>query len=242
MAGVVIAILFFERRRPARKLSRPLARRIGRNIALGALSMGAAGLLESPLARRLARSVVKGRSGLVQQIPLPHWARDLLAVAAMDYTIYLWHVATHRIPFLWRFHLVHHLDRELDSTTALRFHFAEIIVSVPYRLLQVRVIGTSERALLLWQRLFFMSVLFHHSNLRLPDTLERRLELLLTTPRMHRIHHSDEVQDTNSNWSSGLSIWDRLHGTLRARAPDDSIRIGAPNLRVEDGNYRYRRH
>jgi sterol desaturase/sphingolipid hydroxylase (fatty acid hydroxylase superfamily) len=152
----------------------------------------------------------------------------------MDYTMYLWHVGTHRSPFLWRFHLVHHIDHDLDSSTALRFHAADMALSVPYRLLQVAAIGASPRALRLWQGWFFLSVLFHHSNVRLPMTLERAAARLLTTPRMHFIHHKAARAETDSNWSSGLSLWDHLHGTFRFGDPQPGSSIGVPAYRSPD--------
>lgn len=193
--------------------------------------MAAVALVERPVVDRLARRAATRRRGFVQQLPLSPALRDALAVLAMDYTIYLWHVATHRLPFLWRFHLVHHLDLDMDSTTALRFHFTDMVISTPYRALQVIVIGTSPRALTAWQAFFFSSVLFHHSNIRLSDRAERVLAWLFTTPRMHGIHHSAVEKQTNSNWSSGLSVWDRLHGTLRLDVPDERIIIGVPAYR-----------
>ena len=186
--------------------------------------------VENPIVRRLSARVERSRWGLVQRLPLSAGARDALAVLLMDYTIYLWHVGTHRIPFLWRFHLVHHLDLDMDSSTALRFHAADMALSTPYRAAQVLLIGVSPRALEIWQRWFFASVLFHHSNLRLPPRLERALALVLTTPEMHGIHHSAERDRTDSNWSSGLSVWDRLHGTFRLDAVP-APEIGVPAYR-----------
>jgi sterol desaturase/sphingolipid hydroxylase (fatty acid hydroxylase superfamily) len=131
-------------------------------------------------------------------------------------------------------HLVHHLDLDLDSSTALRFHAADMAISIPYRLAQVALIGTSPRALRLWQGWFFLSVLFHHSNVRLPVELERRAARLFTTPRMHGIHHSAVQEETDSNWSSGLSLWDHLHGTFRFDEPGPDARIGIPAYRSPD--------
>jgi sterol desaturase/sphingolipid hydroxylase (fatty acid hydroxylase superfamily) len=204
---------------------------------MGAMSMAVVAVVQTPLTQPLAEWADRRRHGLVRRLPLPGWAQDAAAFLLMDYTMYLWHVATHRQPFLWRFHLVHHLDLDLDSSTALRFHAADMAISVPYRLLQVAVIGTSPRALRLWQSWFFLSVLFHHSNLRLPLDVERRLARLLTTPRMHGIHHSTVRAETNSNWSSGLSLWDHLHATFRLDVPQDEVVIGVPGYRgtVEAG-------
>lgn len=222
----MVGLVVLEKRRPLRRKSQPEPRRTVGNLLLGGLSIGVASALQKPLVEPVARAVGQRRIGLVQGLPLSSAAKDLLAIAGMDYTIYLWHVATHRVPFLWRFHLVHHIDRDLDASTALRFHVAEMVLSVPYRALQIVLIGTSGRALAVWQRFFFLSVLFHHSNLRLPQGFERVLALFLTSPRMHGIHHSTVVDEQNSNWSSGLSIWDRLHGTFRLDVPQEQINLG----------------
>jgi sterol desaturase/sphingolipid hydroxylase (fatty acid hydroxylase superfamily) len=149
----------------------------------------------------------------------------------MDYTLYAWHVLTHRVPLLYRFHRVHHSDLEMDATTALRFHFGEFVLSIPFRAAQIGVLGVSPRALAAWQRATGAAVLFHHSNLRLPIALERWLSHLVVTPRMHGIHHSIVFEEQDSNWSSGLSIWDTLHGTRRANVPQAAIEIGLPDKR-----------
>jgi sterol desaturase/sphingolipid hydroxylase (fatty acid hydroxylase superfamily) len=194
---------------------------------------GAAALqvTEKPLAAALTSLVERRRVGLLKVLRLPLWAEVAAAVVLLDYTLYLWHVLTHRVPFLWRFHLVHHIDLDLDASTALRFHFAELAVSVPWRAAQILLIGVSPLALSVWQTLLLVSILFHHSNVRLPIELERRLNFLVVTPRMHGIHHSTRKGETDSNWSSGLTVWDRLHGTLRLDVPQDAITIGVPAYR-----------
>jgi sterol desaturase/sphingolipid hydroxylase (fatty acid hydroxylase superfamily) len=130
------------------------------------------------------------------------------------------------VPLLWRFHAVHHLDRDLDASTAIRFHFGEMLLSVPYRLAQVALLGISPTTLRLWKRLLFASVVFHHSNLRLPLAAERRLATVIVTPRMHGIHHSEVEAERNSNWSSLISWWDFAHRTFRADIPQNEITIG----------------
>ena len=229
--GTAAAILVLERRTPLRQQTQAEPGRLVRNLALGALSMAVIAMAENPVVRPLARHAGEQHRGLVQALPVPAWARDLLAFLLMDYTIYVWHVLTHKVPALWRLHLVHHVDLDMDSSTALRFHALDMLVSVPWRAAQVALIGTSSRALRLWQAFFFASVLFHHSNLRLPARLERVLARLLTTPRMHGIHHSTVHGETDSNWSSGLSIWDRLHRTFRLDVPQRDIVIGVPGYR-----------
>lgn len=232
LLGVAAAlILVGERRRPLRERTQPAARRIAGNLVLGGLALATVALIEGPVVRPLAARAERRRMGLVQRLHAPAWLRDLLAFLLMDYTVYLWHVSTHRIAFLWRFHLVHHVDLDMDASTALRFHAVDMAISVPYRALQVAAIGVSPRALAAWQGFFFVSVLFHHSNLRLPHVLERRLARVITTPRMHGIHHSTVRAETDSNWSSGLSLWDHLHRTFRFDVPQAAIAIGVPGYR-----------
>lgn len=206
-----------------------------RNAAFGALSLAVIAAVENPLVRPLARQVETRRWGLAQHLPAAAWVRDAAAFLVMDYTIYLWHVLTHKVPALWRLHLVHHVDLDMDASTALRFHALDMVVSAPYRAAQVTLAGASPRALRLWQAFFFMSVLFHHSNLRLPARLERSLARVITTPRMHGIHHSTMRSETNSNWSSGLSLWDHLHRTFRLDVPADRLQVGVPAYRDPAG-------
>jgi sterol desaturase/sphingolipid hydroxylase (fatty acid hydroxylase superfamily) len=151
-----------------------------------------------------------------------------MAIVLLDYTLWWWHWASHRIPFVWRFHLVHHIDRDMDASTALRFHFGELALSIPVRAAQMIVIGVDPRSLWLWQTILFGSILFHHANVRLPAGFERVLVRLIVTPRMHGIHHSNHQDQTDSNWSSLLSVWDSLHRTFRLDVPDERITIGVP--------------
>ncbi|MDQ3255355.1 MAG: sterol desaturase family protein, partial [Acidobacteriota bacterium] len=117
------------------------------------------------------------------------------------------------------------------TSTALRFHFGELALSVPYRAVQVALIGVSPLALSVWQTLLLLSIMFHHSNVKLPIKTETWLNCLIVTPRMHGIHHSIVPEETASNWSSGLTVWDRLHGTLRLNVPQDEVVIGVPTYR-----------
>jgi sterol desaturase/sphingolipid hydroxylase (fatty acid hydroxylase superfamily) len=150
----------------------------------------------------------------------------MLAVVLLDYTLYIWHVLTHRVPWLWRFHLVHHVDRDLDASTALRFHAGELALSIPWRAAQIAAIGVPPDALRIWQNMLLLSILFHHSNVELPIDVERLVARIIVTPRLHGIHHSDVPEETDSNWSSGLTVWDYLHRTLRCDVPQQAITIG----------------
>jgi sterol desaturase/sphingolipid hydroxylase (fatty acid hydroxylase superfamily) len=233
--GAFAVLVVAEARRPLRRPeAEPKPRRDLRNLAVAALSAATLRALEKPVVEPLSRAVERRRRGLLQWLAPPRWLELPLAVALMDYTLYLWHALTHRVPFLWRLHAVHHVDLDLSATTALRFHFAEMAVSVPYRAAQVALLGVGPRALSVWQTFLFASILFHHSNLRLPLGLERRLVPFLVTPRMHGIHHSIVEEEANSNWSSGFTLWDRLHGTLRLDVPQDRVTVGLPAYRDPD--------
>jgi sterol desaturase/sphingolipid hydroxylase (fatty acid hydroxylase superfamily) len=232
--GAFAALAMAESRRPLRRQEHAKLRRDLRNLAVAAMSAATLQALEKPVVEPLSRLVERCRWGLLKQASLPGWAETALAVLLMDYTLYLWHVLAHRSPVLWRLHQVHHVDLDMDASTALRFHFAEMAASVPYRAAQVALIGVAPRPLSVWQTFLFVCILFHHSNLRLPLWLERRLVPLIVTPRMHGIHHSIIEEETNSNWSSGLTLWDRLHGTLRLDVPQDEISVGVAAFRDAD--------
>ncbi len=230
--GAFGALLWLERRHPLRRraIESKLIRDT-RNLAVAALGAVTLQIAERPIIQPLTRLVERRRWGLLKRVRLPLWLEVTLGVALLDYTLYLWHVLTHRAPFLWRFHVAHHADLEMDTSTALRFHFGELALSVPYRAAQVALIGVSPLALSVWQTLLLLSIMFHHSNVRLPIRTERLLNRFVVTPRMHGIHHSNVSEERDSNWSSGLTVWDRLHGTLRLNVPQDEIVIGVPAYR-----------
>jgi sterol desaturase/sphingolipid hydroxylase (fatty acid hydroxylase superfamily) len=234
VAGTFVTLAVLERRRPLRRTTEPGLQRTGRNLMMATIGSIAVSLAETPIVTRAAAMVERRRWGLLKQLRLPPWLEVCAAVVLMDYTLYLWHVLTHRVPALWRFHAVHHIDLDLDASTAVRFHFGELTLSTPWRVAQVVAIGTSPRALSIWQTGLLVSILFHHSNLELPIDVERRLSRLIVTPRMHGIHHSVVRGETDSNWSSGLSVWDWLHHTLRLNVPQPDIRIGVPGFQSSD--------
>lgn len=204
------------------------ASHIVRNLTTAGISLAFMTFLQTPLLTPVSAWVTRENIGLLGMVALPDAVEIILAILLLDYTLWIWHFLMHRVPFLWRFHLVHHVDRDLDSTTSIRFHFGELVLSIVYRAAQITLIGASVYSLWLWQTILFVSILFHHSNLRLPVNFERRLVRLIVTPRMHGIHHADRRERTDSNWSSILSIWDVLHGTFRYDVPDEEITIGVP--------------
>jgi sterol desaturase/sphingolipid hydroxylase (fatty acid hydroxylase superfamily) len=228
LVGAFLLACTAETLRPLRRRRRePRVRRAARNLSLGGISLAVATLLQIPVLAPVAEWAGAHGFGLLRAFPLPESARLVLGFLLLDYTLWVWHWANHRVPFLWRFHLVHHVDLDMDATTGLRFHFGEIGLSVVFRALQVAALGVSPDALALWQAVLAVSILFQHSNTRLPAGLERVLVRLVVTPRMHGIHHTAEEDRANSNWSSLLSVWDVLHGTFRRDGPDEAL-IGVP--------------
>lgn len=224
-------LLLAERLTPLRRTVESKLRHLARNLSAGGVSLALMSLVQAPLLQPVAAWIVRKHVGLLQLVQWPRWIETLLAIVLLDYTLWWWHWASHRVPFFWRFHLVHHVDRDLDASTALRFHFGELALSIPVRAAQMVIIGVDARSLWLWQTILFASILFHHSNVRLPVGLERIVVRLIVTPRMHGIHHSNRRDETDSNWSSLLSAWDFLHRTMRFDVPDDRIVIGVPAYR-----------
>jgi sterol desaturase/sphingolipid hydroxylase (fatty acid hydroxylase superfamily) len=234
VVGTFAAVLWFEIKRPLRHQSQSKLTRDGRNLAMAAMSGTAISVLEKPLVRRLSQMVHRRSWGLVKLFRLPGWVEVALAVVLLDYTLYVWHILTHKAPFLARFHRVHHADLDMDASTAVRFHFGEMILSVPWRAAQVVSIGAAPLSLSTWQTLTTMAILFHHSNWRLPYGIERWLCRLIVTPRMHGIHHSIIMDETDANWATIFSFPDFLHRTIRLNVPQQKLIIGLPVLRSEN--------
>ena len=237
----ITGLIWFENRRALRAVRRNKLRRDVRNLLVAAPAGGVMQALEMPMALKLSEFAQRRKWGILPRSPLPDAIRVVVGVLLLDYTLYWWHFLTHRVPGLWRFHQVHHLDQEMDATTALRFHFGEIAISVLFRAAQITVIGPAPMTVAIWQVFLFVCILFHHSNVRLPVTFERGLARIVVTPRLHGIHHSIAPEQVNSNWSSGLSIWDLLHATLRTEVPQDTLRLGVCGFLEESKDTRFRR-
>ena len=220
-----------ERRSPARIPLENGSARLRRNGVIAALALAMTGVLETPISERVATLAAKRGWGVIPRLPLPRGMRRVVAVVALDYGIYAWHAALHRVPFLWRLHIVHHADRECDLGTALRIHVADIVLSTFVRGVQIVALGITPGDFTVWQRLFGLSVFFHHANVALPASVERLLGYLIMTPRRHGIHHLPEREQQRGNLSSGLILWDWLHGTLRDG--DASRRVGLPGYRAD---------
>lgn len=233
----LFALLFaLERFFPLRKETRSLLGRLLVNVAVSVFTFIAAAALVRPAAHWALRWSADRPFGLVHFFTLPAWLELIASFLLMDLAFYYWHVANHRVPFLWRFHNVHHTDPELDVSTAFRFHFGEIALSSIFSVLQISLIGISPWAFAVYQLVFQSEVLFHHSNVRLPIRFERLLNRVLVTPRMHGIHHSQVQRENNSNFGTVFPWWDRLHHTLGLNIPQSKITIGVPGYSLPEDN------
>jgi sterol desaturase/sphingolipid hydroxylase (fatty acid hydroxylase superfamily) len=237
IAAAVFALLFVvERLFPLRRATRSLVERFFVNLAISVFTfIAAVGLLQPAVQSALRWSAGKP-FGFAHFVALPSPFGFVLSFLLMDLSFYYWHLANHRVPFLWRFHNVHHIDPDLDVSTAFRFHFGEIALSSGFSLLQVSLIGPSVWAYAVYQVVFQAEVLFHHSNIRLPVGAERWLNKVLVTPRMHGIHHSQVQRENNSNFGTVFPWWDRLHRTLGLNIPQDEVVVGIAGYSLREDN------
>ncbi|MEO8713053.1 MAG: sterol desaturase family protein [Parafilimonas sp.] len=213
------------------KLRKRLQSRFKRILVNVIVSIPAFVLLRFMLIPALMWLAVKNETwhfGLNFLFVLPTWLENIIAFILLDYIIYWWHIIMHRMPLMWRFHIVHHTDIDMDVTTAFRFHFGELIGSVIFRGAMVLLIGASPLIILIYEIIFEAETQFHHSNTRLPFRFEKLLNKIIVTPRMHGIHHSIIKKETDSNYATIFSFWDRLHKTIRLNIHQDDIIIGVP--------------
>lgn len=234
LAVFFLVLFYYEMAFPLRRRKRPLGQRLAVNIALSAMVFAVGGLVVRPVALGVSWWTERSSFGLLHLAALPFWAQFILGFLLMDLTIYYWHRINHTWPILWRFHNIHHVDPDLDVSTSFRFHFGEILYSTLFRLVQVGLVGVGPFTYVVYELVFQVATMFHHSNLHLPIEWERRINRALVTPRMHGVHHSVVGAETNSNYSVVFSWWDRLNRSLRLNVRQTDIIIGVPGyLRPE---------
>ncbi|MBL8167434.1 MAG: sterol desaturase family protein [Acidobacteria bacterium] len=197
-----------------------------RNLTLGLLNAAGSALLAAPLIAGIGLWAESKSFGLLRLVQLPPATATVAAIVLFDGWMYLWHRANHKIGFLWRFHRVHHSDPEMDATTATRFHTGEILISSALRLAVIPLLGITVGQLLVYEMLLLPVILFHHSNVQFPEKMDRWLRLLIVTPALHRVHHSRLRDETDSNYSSVFSFWDRIAKTLRLRWDGQPVNFG----------------
>ena len=234
--GVFALMATWEALAPRRARLLPRRVRWLHNLALVALNSLILRLLFPLAAVGFALLAAERGWGLLNAFGVPFWWAFALSVIALDFAIYLQHVMFHAVPLLWRLHRVHHADADIDVTTGARFHPIEILLSMLIKFAAIALLGAPAAAVLVFEVLLNATAMFNHANLRLRAPVDRWLRWILVTPEMHRIHHSMEPVETNSNFGFNLPWWDRLCGTYRERArlPQESMAIGVKGLTGSD--------
>lgn len=232
-SALLLALIWLQARHPLRVQNFNAWTRIFRNFVLAAPALVCLRLILIPFPYFAAIWAQNHSIGLWNWLRLPFLLEAVGGVLMFDYAYYWWHIGTHRIPLLWRFHNVHHTDLDMDVSTAARFHFLEVAFSVIYRVALVLLTGVVPLVYLFYEMVFELTTQFHHSNWRLPRRVETLLNLIIVTPRMHGIHHSIVQSETDSNWGTVFSFWDRLHRSHRMDIAQSEITIGVPAYRDE---------
>ncbi|WP_316368218.1 sterol desaturase family protein [Candidatus Thiodiazotropha sp. CDECU1] len=230
----VFAIMaLWEIASPCRELRYPRTKRWLGNIGIVILNSLVLRLLFPAAAVGMAAFTTHAGWGVLNAIALPFWLSAFIAVLVMDMVIYLQHVMVHAIPMLWRLHRVHHADPDYDLTTGARFHPIEIILSMLIKIATIAALGPPVVAVVIFEVLLNGMAMFNHANIRLPSHLDRVLRWIIVTPDMHRVHHSVEPNETNSNFGFNLSLWDRMMGTYcqQPRLGQQGMDIGLSSFR-----------
>lgn len=238
-AGYIVLILLLillEQIFPLRKKSRSLLPRLLINASLSVISFIIVSVFIFPSQQNTISFTAERGFGLLQFVSLPIVVEGIISFLLMDLAFYYWHLLNHKVSFLWRFHNVHHFDPDLDVSTAFRFHFVKIGLSTLFRVIQLSLIGISPIAFMIYELCFAANTIFQHSNIKLPIKLERVLNKIIVTPRMHGVHHSQFMNETNSNYSTVFSWWDIFHNTIRLNIPQNKIIIGVPAYSIQKDN------
>ena len=213
---------------PVAKLPERPFRRIAKNLSLAGLNALVSPLLVIPVTVFAAQWALTWR---------PDWWQGgwglTLDFVLLDAWLYAWHRANHVLAVLWRFHQVHHLDETLDASTALRFHFGEVVASSLLRAVVIFLLGMPLVSVLLFEIMVALAAIFHHSNLRPPAALERALTWVIVTPSIHWVHHHAQRSDTDSNYATVLSVWDRLFGSRSTTVRTAEMQMGVAGRRDE---------
>ena len=225
---ILLVMLVLESCFPARKSKLTKRVRWLGNFSLLIISSVVARLLVPIGVTGIALYATSQDIGIFNNVNLPTWLVITLSVLLLDLMIYWQHRVFHLVPMLWRFHKVHHADSHIDASTGLRFHPIEIVLSILLKGLAVLILGVPAIAVIIFEVALNGFALFNHANIRLPRWLEYPLRTVLITQVLHRIHHSQVVEETNSNYGFSVSWWDRLFGSYKSQAkkPDEDLDIG----------------
>jgi sterol desaturase/sphingolipid hydroxylase (fatty acid hydroxylase superfamily) len=233
--GILSAMMVWELAAPRRRLDVPRVIRWSNNLALVVIDTAILRLAFPVLAVGIAGLAQSKGWGLFNVVDVPVWVAIVASILILDLAIYLQHVMFHAVPALWRLHRMHHADLDFDATTGLRFHPVEIVLSMGIKLAVVGAIGAPPVAVLAFEVILNATSLFNHGNVRLPPAVDRMLRLVLVTPDMHRVHHSSDPRETNSNYGFSVPWWDRLLGTYLAQPAKGHLdmEIGIEQFRTE---------
>lgn len=234
--GVLLLMLGLERLLP-RRAAPDHRRRWPANLGMALLSSLLLRLLFPIAAAGVALMAEERGLGLLNLVDMPHWARFALALLALDFLIWLQHLVFHKIPILWRLHLMHHSDPALDATTGIRFHPLEILLSMLIKMAAVLALGAPAPAVMAFEILLNATAMFNHANIDVPRRLDRWLRLALVTPDFHLVHHSVIRAEHDGNYGFNLPWWDYLFGTYKAApsAGRDRMEIGLRDWRSATG-------
>lgn len=232
-SSIFVLMAFWEIRAPRRQLRTSKSIRWLNNLGLVITNSIILRLIFPTAAVGVASLTQAQDWGLIGYYSVPSWAALLISIVAMDFFIWLQHVMMHAIPILWRLHRVHHADLDFDVTTGARFHPIEILLSMLIKFAIIVLLGPPVVAVVLFEVILNATSLFSHGNIYIPHSIDRWLRLFVVTPDMHRVHHSIEDDETNSNFGFNLSCWDRLFGTYQAqpRAGHEAMVIGIHRFR-----------
>jgi sterol desaturase/sphingolipid hydroxylase (fatty acid hydroxylase superfamily) len=226
--GIFALMAIWEVRAPRRDRTLTRRQRWTSNLGLVVLNTLLLRILFPAAAVGMALFASAQGWGLLNAIDVPGWLAVLLAVVVLDFVVWVQHVLFHAVPALWRLHRVHHADLDYDLTTGARFHPIEIVLSMLIKFATIAALGPPVVAVILFEVILNGMAMFNHANVRLPLGVDRVLRWFVVTPDMHRVHHSIEDDETNSNFGFNLSWWDRLLGTYRdqPRAGHEGMTIG----------------
>tara|TARA_B100000614_G_scaffold191846_1_gene172844 strand:+ start:1083 stop:1946 length:864 start_codon:yes stop_codon:yes gene_type:complete len=231
--GVLVVMAVLEAAMPRRQRSQGRVRRWISNLGVVVVSAVLVRLVFALLATGVAVIAEERGWGLFNNVDLPYWLVFLASILLLDLVIYLQHVLFHAIPTLWRLHMMHHTDLDLDVTSGLRFHPIEIVLSMVIKMAAVAALGPPAAAVVVFEVLLNATAMFNHANFRLPLGVDRILRLIVVTPDMHRVHHSIYPNETNSNYGFNFPWWDRLFGTYRPQPMEghEGMTIGLEEYR-----------
>lgn len=224
--GGIIFFLLLELLIPYRPSSISKVKRWINNLGITVFNSIIINLVFSTVIVGTATYTQTHKLGVLNMVQAPVWLKILFTVVFMDFILYVWHFLNHEMPFLWRFHRMHHSDLNMDVSTATRFHIGELAISAVIKISLIFFLGASPVGVLIFESAVVLCAQFHHSSIKVPKWFETVYWILFVPPSMHRIHHSVVIKERDTNYGTILSLWDRFLGTLLSDVDQGKIRIG----------------